>query len=89
MAFRRSGWSSSSGADQPFPGGLRLTQDELAKSLGLTQPFVSQVEAGDSYLGRETSLAIADRWRKEMKREGVTIESLLRGRRQRRQGRAA
>lgn len=61
---------------------LGFTQDALAKSVGLSQPFVSQVEAGESYLGRETCLAIADKWRGPMKRVGVTVEDLLRGSRQ-------
>jgi len=58
---------------------LRLTQEKLAETLGISAPFVSQVETGAQPLGRSTVLAICDEYRRELRLLRITAEDLLRG----------
>lgn len=62
---------------------LNLSQTDFAKSIGVTAGRISQVEAGavGDRLGGETMLELADVYRDELARLGLTVEDLLRGHR--------
>jgi transcriptional regulator with XRE-family HTH domain len=58
---------------------LELTQEEFARSIGRSGPYVCQVEGGRDFYGRVTVLRIAERYREDLNRLGITVEDLLRG----------
>lgn len=58
---------------------LDLNQREFAAEVGLHPTYVSQLETGSEPVGKGTALKIADRYRVEMARFGITIEDLMRG----------
>lgn len=62
---------------------LSLTPTELADAVGRSRPFVVMVENGKTSLGRESVLALFDRYRDALNRLGITAEDLLRGSRER------
>ena len=62
---------------------LSLNQRQFATEVGLHPTYVSQLETGSEPVGKSTSLKIADRYRVEMARLGITIEDLMRGSRSR------
>jgi transcriptional regulator with XRE-family HTH domain len=62
---------------------LGLNQRQFAGEVGLHPTYVSQLETGSEPVGKTTALRIADRYRLEMARLGITIEDLMRGSRAR------
>lgn len=62
---------------------LDLTQEQIADELGVTQPFISQVENGESRLGTDNAFAVRDLWGERLARLGITLEDLLSGKRKR------
>ena len=68
---------------------LGLNQSELADAIGRSHAFICMIESGQARLGRETVLAVMDRYRPVLNRLGITAEDLLRGSRSRRSGAAA
>lgn len=56
-----------------------LTQTELARRMGWTQGFVSQLETGRRSIAPHV-LALADEFSCEMRKLAYTVEDLLRGR---------
>ncbi len=62
---------------------MDLSPTELAEAIGRSRPFVVMVENGKTSLGRESVLALFDRYRDALNRLGITAEDLLRGSRER------
>lgn len=62
---------------------LDLNQRQFGAEVGLHPTYVSQLETGTEPVGKGTALKIADRYRVEMARLGITIEDLMRGSRAR------
>ena len=62
---------------------LGLNQRPFAVEVGLHPTYVSQLETSSEPVGKGTALKIADRYRVEMARLGITIEDLMRGSRAR------
>lgn len=56
-----------------------MTQAAFAESVGVGGQYQWQVESGRQVYGRETVLAIADKYGADMERLGITVEDLLRG----------
>jgi hypothetical protein len=54
---------------------------QLGDSIDRTRTFVSMVEADRTELGRESVIALFDRFRPQLDQLGITAEDLLRGRR--------
>lgn len=73
--------------DQPTPRhplqvlreSLGVTRTDLADSIDRTRTFISMVESGRTHLGRESVLALFERYRGDLNRLGITAEDLLRG----------
>jgi len=65
---------------------LGMTQEEFARAVGIHRTRISQVEHRPNHtLGSKTAIRIADVYRAELVRLGITVEDLIRGSR----GRAA
>ena len=62
---------------------LGLTQKELADAIDVHQSQVSEHERTGRGIGRDGLISLADRYRAEMNRLGLTVEDLLRGSRER------
>lgn len=62
---------------------LGLSQEALAASIDVYQSQVSSHERTGAGIGREGLLRLADRYRTDMNRLGLTVEDLLRGTRTR------
>jgi len=58
---------------------LGLTQRELADRIESHMTYISQVETGSQPLGHEIALRLADHFRAELGKLGLTVEDLLRG----------
>lgn len=56
---------------------LGMTQAEFGARVGLSAVRVCQIETSGA-IGAENALRIADEYRREMKRGGLTLENLLR-----------
>lgn len=59
---------------------LGLSQKDFAIAIGRSWPFVLQAESGRDPIGKDTGLAIVERFRGDMDRLGIELEDLLRGR---------
>lgn len=58
---------------------LDLSQRELASEIGVTHGYIAQIESSGGGMGKDSSLALAERFRKEMRRAQITLEDLQRG----------
>ena len=57
---------------------LDLTQGELARRVGVSQPTISAAEQSDGPLPSALALALWDRHRQDFARLGVSFEDLVR-----------
>lgn len=59
---------------------LELTQAEFGEAIGVSAGRICQVENSDQErLGSDALLELADRYRVELARLGLTVEDLMRG----------
>lgn len=58
-----------------------LTQVGMAELCGWDRSYVSQLETGAETLGASPALRLADVFRPQMLRLGITVEDLMRGER--------
>jgi transcriptional regulator with XRE-family HTH domain len=56
-----------------------MSQVAFAEAIGVTQPRVSDVEAGHGNYGRDTILSIMGRFRQQCIQLGITAEDMARG----------
>lgn len=62
---------------------LDLNQREFAESINSHPTYISQMETGVQPMGSLTALRVAEMYRAQMNRLGITVEDLLRGSRSR------